>query len=49
MPHNTSVVTFPSKFVKMVNQAITEFVWNKKAKIKQKTDRSERKIPTGYA
>ncbi|KAL9987821.1 hypothetical protein ACROYT_G002189 [Oculina patagonica] len=35
--YNTSVLTFPSKFVKMVNQAITQFVWNKKVKIKQKT------------
>ena len=35
--YNTSVLTFPSKFVNMVNQAITQFVWNKKVKIKQKT------------
>ena len=35
--YNTSVLTFPSKFITMVNQAITQFVWNKKAKIKQKT------------
>ena len=35
--YNTSVLTFPTKFTAMVNQAITQFVWNKKAKIKHKT------------
>ena len=35
--YNTSVLTFPTKFIAMVNQAITQFVWNKKAKIKYKT------------
>ena len=31
--YNTSVLTFPTKFIAMVNQ----FVWNKKAKIKYRT------------
>ena len=35
--YNTSVLTFPTKFTAMVNQAITQFVWNKKAKIKYRT------------
>ena len=35
--YNTSVLTFPTKFTAMVNQAITQFVWNKKAKIKHRT------------
>jgi len=35
--YNSSVPTFPKKFVAMVNQAITQFVWNKKAKIKHRT------------
>ena len=36
--HNTSLLTFPTKFIAMVNQAITQlFVWNKKAKIKHRT------------
>ena len=35
--YNTSVLTFPSKFTAMVNQAIAQFVWNKKAKIKHRT------------
>ena len=34
---NTSVLSFPTKFTAMVNQAITQFVWNKKAKIKYRT------------
>ena len=41
---NTSVLTFPQKFVAMVSQAITQFVWNKKSKIKYRmfNDRAER-------
>ena len=35
--HNTSVLTFPPKFITLVNQAITQFVWNKTVKIKHKT------------
>ena len=35
--YNTSVLTFPTTFTAMVNQAITHFVWNKKAKIKYRT------------
>ena len=35
--YNTSVLTFPTKFIAMVNQAMTQFVWNKKAKIKYRT------------
>ena len=35
--YNTSVLTFPTKFTTLVNQAITQFVWNKKAKIKHRT------------
>ena len=35
--YNTSVLTFPTKFTAMVNQAITQFVLNKKAKIKYRT------------
>ena len=35
--YNTSVLTFPSKFITTVNQAITQFVWNNKAKIKHRT------------
>jgi len=35
--YNTSVLTFPSKLNTMVNQAIAQFVWNKKAKIKCRT------------
>ena len=36
--YNTSVLrTFPTKFTAMVNQAITQFVWNKKANIKHRT------------
>lgn len=35
--YNTSVLTLPTKFTALVNQAITQFVWNKKAKIKHIT------------
>ena len=35
--YNTSVLTFPTKFSAMVKQAIAQFVWNKKAKIKYRT------------
>ena len=35
--YNRSVLTFPTKFIAMVNQAITQFVWNMKAKIKYRT------------
>jgi len=35
--YNTSVLTFPPKFITLVNQAITQFVWNKTVKIKHKT------------
>jgi len=34
--YNTSVLTFPTKFMTLLNQAITQFVWNKKAKIKHR-------------
>jgi len=35
--YNTSVLTFPTKFTAMVNQAIKQFAWKKKAKIKYRT------------
>ena len=35
--YNTFFQTFPAKFIAMVNQAITQFVLNKKAKIKYRT------------
>ena len=44
--YNTSVLTFPTKFTALVNQAIIihNFVWNKKAKIKHRiyNDRAKR-------
>ena len=35
--YDTSVLTFPTKFIATVNQAITQFVWNTKVKIKKRT------------
>jgi len=37
LTYNPSVLAFPTKFIAVANQAITQFVWNKKTKIKHRT------------